>query len=121
MLTEVAIALIGILSSVISSFVTFHVTKRKYNAEVDSNLIQNMQDSLQFYDELTKSNTQKLREIEEENRLLRQQVSELQTQVVKLMGNICYDATCRARKLQEEVDKKDKGHEPSVEAQGKKA
>lgn len=41
-MTEIIIAIIGILSTVASSSITFMVTKRKYNAEVDHTMIDNL-------------------------------------------------------------------------------
>lgn len=39
MSTEIIIALIGVLSTIVSSAATFIFTKRKYNAEVDASVI----------------------------------------------------------------------------------
>ena len=46
--TEIIIALIGILYTVISSWVSWFLTRRKYNSEVDNTTIQNVSESLQF-------------------------------------------------------------------------
>jgi hypothetical protein len=42
MATEIAVSIVGVFSTVVSSIITFVLTKRKYNAEVDSELIKNM-------------------------------------------------------------------------------
>ena len=47
--TEIIIALIGIFSTVLSSWTTWFFTRKKYNSAVDYNLIQNMKESLDFY------------------------------------------------------------------------
>ena len=59
-------------------------TKKKYNAEVDNNLINNMQDSLEFYKALADDNKARLDEVLNENADLRKQVSDLREQVSKL-------------------------------------
>ena len=50
----------GILSTIISGFSGWFFTKRKYNAEVDNNLINNMQESLEFYKSLADYGLQRL-------------------------------------------------------------
>jgi len=40
--TEIIIALIGALAAGISSVLTYILTKRKYNAEVDKQVIENL-------------------------------------------------------------------------------
>lgn len=42
MSTEIIIALIGIIATGCSSFFTYIFTKRKYNAEVDHQMIENL-------------------------------------------------------------------------------
>lgn len=120
MATEIAVSIVGVFSTVVSSIITFVLTKRKYNAEVDSELIKNMQDSLKFYNELSSSNTQKLQSLFEENQELRRQVNQLQNQVLNLMSSICYDATCKYRKLQEEINKKQSKDETKTKKSSKK-
>ena len=44
---------VGILTSIISSWTTWFFTKKKYNAEVDGALLDNMKESLNFYKELS--------------------------------------------------------------------
>ena len=39
MSTEIIIALIGVFSTIISSWTTWFLTRKKYNSEVDQNLI----------------------------------------------------------------------------------
>jgi len=40
--TEIVIALIGIIATGFSSVLTYILTKRKYNAEVDKQVIENL-------------------------------------------------------------------------------
>lgn len=98
MSTEIIIALIGILSTVISSWVSWFLTRRKYNSEVDNNLIKNMQDSLEFYKKLSDDNKSRLDEVLKRNENLEEEVKELRQQVMVLMTSICTDLSCQIRK-----------------------
>ena len=51
---------VGILTSIISSWTTWFFTKKKYNAEVDGALLDNMKESLNFYKELSEDNKRRL-------------------------------------------------------------
>lgn len=81
---ELGIALTGLFSTIVSGFASWFFTKKKYNAEVDNNLISNMQDSLEFYKALADDNKRRLDEVLNENADLRKEVSELREQVSKL-------------------------------------
>ena len=74
----------GVITSILWGFTSWFFTKKKYNAEVDNNLISNMQDSLEFYKALADDNKQRLDEVLAENADLRKEVSELREQVSKL-------------------------------------
>lgn len=105
--TEIVIALVGILSTVVSSMVTFTLTKKKYNAEVDSKMIENMQHALDFYKTVSEDNNKKLEEYKKECDGLRMQVMDLQAQLIKMSVSLCYNATCTARKLSKEINQKE--------------
>lgn len=105
MTSEVIIAIIGVFSSVVSSFVTHVVTKRKYNVEVDASVIQNLEGSLELYKKICDDNNQRLEEYKKENQELRDRVNELQNQVMKLMNNICYNSACRIRELEDKHER----------------
>lgn len=81
---ELGIALTGLFTTIVSGFTSWFFTKKKYNAEVDNNLISNMQDSLDFYKALADDNKRRLDEVLNENADLRKEVSELREQVSKL-------------------------------------
>ena len=74
----------GVISTVITGFSSWFFTKKKYNAEVDNNLINNMQESLEFYKALADDNKSRLDEVLSENADLRRQVADLREQVSKL-------------------------------------
>ena len=109
MASEILTTVIGLLCTIISSVVTFILTKRKYNTEVDSQQIKNMNDSFEVYKKMMEetldsqkkmmeatinsqnttidSQNKKIDDLQKENESLRQQVSELQMQLIKFFGN----------------------------------
>lgn len=103
--SEIVIGIIGIVSTVASGFTSWFFTKRKYNAEVDNNLIDNMQQSLEFYINLVEDNKRRLEEILERNNelerrdaILEEEVRKLKQQLSNIMDNVCFDKTCHNRK-----------------------
>lgn len=82
---ETWIAIIGgAIATILSGFTSWFFAKRKYNAEVDNNLISNMQESLEFYKTLADDNKQRLEEVLSENADLRGQIASLREQVNKM-------------------------------------
>ena len=88
---------VGLLTSIISSWTTWFFTRRKYNSEVDLNLVEKMEKSLEFYKSLSDDNKNRLEEITERNNELEKEVQELRKQVLNLTMNICMDLTCSHR------------------------
>jgi hypothetical protein len=74
----------GAIATILSGFTSWFFTKKRYNAEVDNNLISNMQESLEFYKTLADDNKQRLEEVLSENADLRGQVADLREQVNKM-------------------------------------
>ena len=72
MATELIIALLAgdtVIAGGLSSLVTWLLSRKKYNSEVDQNNIQNMQESLDFYIKISDDYKQRLAsEIEEHNK-----------------------------------------------------
>ena len=89
---------VGIITSVVSSGTAWFFARKKYNSEVDSNLINNMKESLDFYEKLSSDNRERLEEVLKRNSELEQEVGELRKQMFNLMGSICVDLTCQLRK-----------------------
>ena len=85
---------IGLFSTIISSITTWILARRKYNSEVDNNLINNMKDSLDFYEKLSADNRERLKEVLKRNTELEQEIEELKKQMFALMSSICTDLTC---------------------------
>lgn len=91
-------ALIGIVTTFTSGFTAWFFARKKYNSEVDNNLINNMQDSLEFYKKLSDDNKSRLDEVLKRNDNLEEEVKELRQQVMSLMTSICTDLSCQIRK-----------------------
>lgn len=89
---------IGILTSVISSWTTWFFARKKYNSEVDNNLIENMTKSLSFYQNLSNDNKKRLDDALQRSSRLEEEVNELRRQVFSLTASICTDLTCQLRK-----------------------
>ena len=95
--TEIIIALIGLFTTVSSSVITWFLTRKKYNSEVDQNLIQNMKESLDFYRQLSDDNKSRLEEVLKRNDELEEEVKKLRDQMFTLMSQICLDLSCKIR------------------------
>lgn len=117
--SEIIMALVTLFCSTVSGVVTFILTKRKYTVEVDSQQIQNTDASFELYKKMmeealssqkkTMENTieaqdKKIDLLQKENDSLRAQVSQLQMQMINILGNICLDATCERRKMNYKSD-----------------
>lgn len=89
---------VGIITTVISGWTSWFFARRKYNSEVDNNLIENMQQSLEFYKKLSDDNKDRLDEVLERNAELEQEIKDLRKQMFSLMNSICTDLTCQLRK-----------------------
>ena len=91
-------ALIGIVTTFTSGFTAWFFARKKYNSEVDNNLINNMKQSLEFYQKLSDDNKQRLEEALKRSENLEDEVKELRQQVMNLMATICTDLSCQIRK-----------------------
>lgn len=89
---------VGIITTVISGWTSWFFARRKYNSEVDNNLIENMQQSLEFYKKLSDDNENRLDEVLKRNAKLEQEIKDLRKQMFSLMNFICTDLTCQLRK-----------------------
>lgn len=89
---------VGVISSIISAWTSWFFARKKYNSEVDNNLIENMQKSLNFYKQLSDDNKKRLDDVLKRNEDLEKEVKELKKQMFNLMSSICVDLTCQVRK-----------------------
>ena len=104
---------IGIVTTIASGWASYFFTRKKYNSEVDLNLIEKMQGSLDFYMKLSEDNKRildetltKLEESEKRNDVLENEMRELRNQMFTLMTQICTDLSCNARKAYTEKGKR---------------
>lgn len=104
---------IGIVTTIASGWASYFFTRKKYNSEVDLNLIEKMQGSLDFYMKLSEDNKRildetlaKLEESEKRNNTLESEIRELRNQMFTLMTQICTDLSCSARKAYTEKGKR---------------
>lgn len=90
--------IIGIITTIVGSWASWFFARKKYDSEVDSNLINNMKESLEFYEKLSSDNRERLEEVLKRNSELDQEIGELRKQMFNLMSSICTDLTCQLRK-----------------------
>lgn len=95
---------IGTITTFASGWISWFFARKKYNAEVDNNLIVNMQKSLEFYQKLADDNSRRLEDIlaknEELEKLdakLEEEIRQLRNQMFNIMGQICTNLACSAR------------------------
>lgn len=112
-INELIVGGIGLLTTITSGWVSWFFARKKYNAEVDHSHIENMQESLNFYKQLSDDNKVRLEEIAERNKALERElqealkeISNLRKQVLDLTLNICMDLTCEARIKENQRKKK---------------
>lgn len=115
---------IGAITTVISAWASWVFARKKYNSEVDHNLIENMENSLEFYKRLSDDNRARLEELTKRNQVYEAELQELRKQVLNLTMNICMDLTCtrRIREYSKEIrnngkkskDRLDETQNPSI-------
>ncbi len=94
MASEIVIALVGLFCTTVSSIVTFILTRKKYNTEVDSQQIENMEKSFGLYKRMMEETLEsqkrmmesKISDLQKENEFLRQQVDTLRNQMIQFLG-----------------------------------
>lgn len=95
-------AVVGIITTFASGWTAWFFTRKKYDAEVDNSLLENLQKSLDFYRNLSDDNRQRLETMLERNSKLEEEVLDLRKQVNDLAMSICLDLTCKVRQLVKE-------------------
>jgi len=87
--TEIISGLVGLFCTVVSSVITFFLTKKKYNTEVEAQQIENMENSFNAYKSMMEETVKGLKErvdiLQKENESLRNQINQMQAQVLNLM------------------------------------
>lgn len=88
---------IGLITTIVSGWTSWFFARKKYNAEVDSNEIENLKKSLEFYESIVKDNNKKLQfyiDLAENNRI---EVYRLKGVIHRLLNNSCLDNGCIKR------------------------
>lgn len=98
-------AAIGIVTSIASGWTSWFFTRKKYNSEVDQNVIHNMNESLEFYKKLSDDNKQRLDAMIKRNDELEDEMKELRKQMASLMMMTCTSLTCKLRQVSFELSK----------------
>ena len=90
---------VGLVTTVVSGWTSWFFARKKYNTEVDSNEIENLKKSLEFYESIVKDNNKKLQfyiDLAEYNRI---EVYRLKGVIHRLLNNSCLDNDCIKRKF----------------------
>jgi hypothetical protein len=98
---------VGMVTTFMSGWVSWFFARRKYNSEVDSNEIENLKKSLEFYEDIVRDNNKKLQfyiDFTENNRI---EVYRLKGVIQRLLNNSCLDNECIKRKFYTEEQIKD--------------
>lgn len=103
--TEIIILIItNIVAPIITGTITWLQAKKKYNVEVDSNLINNMKESLDFYKQVCDDQKERVQDLIKRNdeslqrqQKLEEEVADLRKQLNTVLLSICTDLTCKRR------------------------
>lgn len=90
---------IGLITTIVSGWTSWFFARKRYNTEVDSNEIENLKKSLEFYESIVKDNNKKLQfyiDLAENNRI---EVYRLKGVIHRLLNNSCLDNGCIKRKF----------------------
>ena len=96
---------VGLVSTIVSGWVSWIFARKKYNTEVDSNYRKNLQEALATYDSIIAHNKTEIEHLMKKNDLLEKEVSELRKQMLNLTMNICMDLTC-ANRVREQLKRR---------------
>lgn len=91
--------IVTLVTNLTTGVVTWLLARRKYNTEVDSNEIENLKKSLEFYEDIVRDNNRKLQfyiKLSEDNRV---EVYRLKGVIHRLLNNSCLDNVCTKRQF----------------------
>lgn len=89
----------GLATTIASGWTSWFFARKKYNTEVNSNEIENLKKSLEFYESIVKDNNKKLQfyiDLAENNRV---EVYRLKGVIHRLLNNSCLDNGCIKREF----------------------
>lgn len=110
----IATGVIGLFTTIISGWTSWLFARKKYNSEVDSQVITNMKESLDFYKQLSDDNKERLdqvlaqnkeilaqnAELIEQNKKLQKEVEELKSQIRRLTNRTRRDEASSKKDIQ---------------------
>ena len=99
--------IVTLVTNLTTGVVTWLLARRKYNTEVDSNEIENLKKSLEFYEDIVRDNNRKLQfyiKLSEDNRV---EVYRLKGIIHRLLNNSCLDNVCTKRQFYTEDQSRD--------------
>lgn len=86
--TEIIVTLVGLFCTTVSSIVTFILTRKKYNSEVEAQHIENIKEALETYkytmNATVEAQNKKIEDLQKENDNLKQQIHLLQKQLMEV-------------------------------------
>lgn len=85
---EIIIGLIGLGTTITSGWVSWFFARKKYNSEVDNQVIINMQKALEFYQHLSDDNTDRLAKVLAQNKEILEQNAQLLEQNTRLEDKV---------------------------------
>lgn len=117
---------IGVITTIVSGWTSWFFARKKYNSEVDSQVIANMKESLDFYKSLSDDNKERLTQVLEQNREILEQNAQLLEQNAKLEQEVSTlkaqieILTQRMQKTENEVKEVEKTNKPKNGTRSKK-
>jgi len=79
---------IGLVTTITSGWVSWFFARKKYNSEVDSQVISNMKESLEFYKSLSDDTKARLDEVLKQNKEILEQNAKLLEQNTRLESEV---------------------------------
>lgn len=80
--------IVGLITTIVSGWTSWFFARKKYNSEVDNQVITNMKESLEFYKTLSDDNKVRLNEVLLQNKEILDQNARLLDQNTKLEAEV---------------------------------
>lgn len=122
MINSLYTIIISVASALGGGFSGWFFTRKKYNTEVDSNMIKNLQSSLAFYKETIEYNDkrlntliEKIEKAEARNEQLEGEIRCLRERMFTIMEQVCINFTCTLRKRNFDLFKDDNNNKKNLQ------
>ena len=100
----IIVAIVGVITSALSSWFSWVLSKKKYNSEVKSSELDNLKKSLEFYESIVNDNNKKLTfyiKMAEDNRV---EVFRLKGTIFNILNAACLNKGCSERQFYTEEE-----------------